>query len=339
MRFTIVAVTAATAARRESLRRRGRAAHARADGSTDFLYNRCVGIDYEMAHFLLDAKLGGVVFSRTLTLGRPTLYLTKRQLSVLARKRGLQEYDPSIAADAYADRFLATVLGAEHLTSLDRSDYEGASLAHDLNVEIPEALEQSADIVIDGGTLEHVFNFPVAIENCMRLVRTGGALFVFTPANNQLGHGFYQFSPELFYRVLTPDRGFRIEEMRAVEFKYMATQFGSITPSYRVIDPAASRTRITVANKRPLGLFIRAQKLRHERRPFAIMPEQSDYTAAWRGVRNAPEVSRAAPVRFARAVARRLPAAVAAWLVNQYGRHHLHTLRNRRGFARSRDTF
>jgi len=29
------------------------------------------------------------------------------------------------------------------------------------------------DLVFDGGTLEHVFNFPVAIKNCMEMVKVG----------------------------------------------------------------------------------------------------------------------------------------------------------------------
>ena len=60
------------------------------------------------------------------------------------------------------------------------------------------------DVVYDGGTLEHVFNFPVALRNAMELLRPGGRLFtIHTCANNLCGHGFYQFSRELFYRTLS----------------------------------------------------------------------------------------------------------------------------------------
>jgi hypothetical protein len=34
------------------------------------------------------------------------------------------------------------------------------------------------------------------------------------------GHGFYQFSPELFYSVLAPHNGFRIIKMAIVESYY-----------------------------------------------------------------------------------------------------------------------
>jgi len=70
--------------------------------------------------------------------------------------------------------------------------------------------------VIDGGTLEHVFNFPVAIKNAMQMVRAGGRLSLSPPANNYFGHGFYQFSPELFYRVLSAEKRVPLERMIAL---------------------------------------------------------------------------------------------------------------------------
>jgi len=40
--------------------------------------------------------------------------------------------------------------------------------------------------VIDGGSLEHVFNFPQAIANCMNMVAVGGHFIGLSPANNFL---------------------------------------------------------------------------------------------------------------------------------------------------------
>jgi len=36
---------------------------------------------------------------------------------------------------------------------------------------------------------------------------------IHTPASNLCGHGFYQFSPELFYRALNATNGFEVERM------------------------------------------------------------------------------------------------------------------------------
>jgi hypothetical protein len=46
------------------------------------------------------------------------------------------------------------------------------------------------------------FNFPVALANAMKMAKIGGHFAARTPANNQCGHGFYQFSPGLFYRII-----------------------------------------------------------------------------------------------------------------------------------------
>jgi hypothetical protein len=34
-----------------------------------------------------------------------------------------------------------------------------------------------------------------------------------TPANNQMGHGFYQFSPELFFRVFSQENGYLLRAL------------------------------------------------------------------------------------------------------------------------------
>ena len=85
-----------------------------------------------------------------------------------------------------------------------------------MNLPIGDDLKRKFSVVIDGGTLEHVFNFPVAIKNCMQMLDVGGHFFVHTMANNFMGHGFYQFSPELFYRVFSPENGFRDAPRRGV---------------------------------------------------------------------------------------------------------------------------
>jgi 2-polyprenyl-3-methyl-5-hydroxy-6-metoxy-1,4-benzoquinol methylase len=87
-----------------------------------------------------------------------------------------------------------------------------ASIIHDLNKPVPKELEERFDVVLDGG-LEHVFDFPQAIENAMRMTKIGGHLILETPANNLCGNGFYQFSPELFFRVLDSGNGFELERL------------------------------------------------------------------------------------------------------------------------------
>jgi hypothetical protein len=81
------------------------------------------------------------------------------------------------------------------VVTLDNSAYEGAAIVIDLNAPLPDALKNRFTAVIDGGCLEHIFNFPQAIKNSMEMLSIGGHFLGITPANNFCGHGFYQFSP------------------------------------------------------------------------------------------------------------------------------------------------
>lgn len=96
---------------------------------------------------------------------------------------------------------------------MDASKYEGASVVQDLNQPVPDSLKERFDAIFDGGTLEHVFNIPAALKNCMEMTKVGGRFYMHTCANNLCGHGFYQFSPELFYRVFSEQNGFEVERM------------------------------------------------------------------------------------------------------------------------------
>ncbi len=65
--------------------------------------------------------------------------------------------------DGYAEP-LFEYLGANKAHALDYSDYEKPTVTHDMNEPLPEHLKSRYTVVLDGGSLEHVFNFPVAIK-------------------------------------------------------------------------------------------------------------------------------------------------------------------------------
>lgn len=130
------------------------------------------------------------------------------------------------------------------------------------------------DAVIDEGTLEHVFNLPVALKASMDAVKVGGCFFSFTQCNNAMGHGFYQLSPEFFYRTLSKVNGFQVREVFLAE-----VSFGRV-PWYRVADPGAIGRRVELFNDVQSYLLVAAQRIR-EKPIFSEWPQQSDYAAAW----------------------------------------------------------
>jgi len=253
-----------------------------------------MGISVNSARFLVQAWKAGVRFDETLTLGHQSMLVGPERIEKFLRQYGAwppaeggPQFHQALVEAPWRFSVFARALGAKNVRSCDASAYEGATFVHDLNQPIAPEWEERFDVVIDGGTLEHVFNFPVAIANCMRMVKTGGHLILFTPANNYFGHGFYQFSPELFYRVLSAENGFEVErliglvenvgESTVLGVKY---PFPISGPWYAVHDPAKIRNRVTLMNDRSVFLMVLAKKKSRET-IFSKTPQQSDYVPQW----------------------------------------------------------
>ena len=112
-----------------------------------------------------------------------------------------------------------------------------------------------------------------ALKNCMEMVAVGGHFTQITNANNFMGHGFWQISPELIYRVLSPANGFQVETVLLHE----------VVPGggwYFASDPEKVRHRVQLCNTRPTYILTAARKVA-EVEIFASMPQQSDYVSAW----------------------------------------------------------
>jgi SAM-dependent methyltransferase len=292
-----------------------------------------MGIIRSNAAFYLDARARGVDFGRTLTLGRQRLYLTRADLTALAGRYRPELSDrlDDLRYGEPADEFLKRFLGVRDLQALDHSPYEGAAIAHDLNTPLPAHLHEQFDAVIDSGTLEHVFNLPTAIASYMQLVKRGGRLFVSTPANNMCGHGFYQLSPELFFRLFKDANGFSLGRLVLVTHPFPGAELSPRQTWYDVVDPAEIGARAPLMTRTPAFLMLEAQRL--DIVPIlATPPQQSDYVARWSA--GAAPGARSAAGGFSRAIFRRLPRRVKALATGWYQRSFLCTLRNHRAFRR-----
>lgn len=253
-----------------------------------------MGLAFNATKFILQARQAGVCFDETLTLGRQYMLLSPERMATMLDKFDLwppPEGESGFLAALRGTRWrfdvFARALGAKTVSSMDASTFEGATYVHDLNHPVPSELEGRFDVVIDGGTLEHVFNFPAAIANCMKMLKPGGHLILLTVANNNCGHGFYQYSPELFYRVFTPENGFEVIRMVALEdglgrssllgVKY---EFFLSGPWFEVQNPAEVQDRVNLLNYKPVSLFVLAKKNSREVL-FKMPPQQSDYVPQW----------------------------------------------------------
>ena len=262
-----------------------------------------MGIIFSNALLLANARRSGVCFDRILTIGHLNQYLSRTQIQHLADRCGRAVDTSAIVNETYVDKLFEQLLDAKSVTSLDYSDFEQCDIVHDMNQPVDANHHEQFNVVIDGGSLEHIFHFPTAIANCMRMVKVGGSVFVFTMANNHMGHGFYQFSPELFFRVFQPENGFEIRNLILEQHSYPGVELSRTTRCYSVADPAVVQSRVGLVSRSPVMMMIHA--VRTEANPiFSTYPIQSDYSSRYKGA--AGETPRGnAFIGFLKNVARR----------------------------------
>jgi hypothetical protein len=218
---------------------------------------------------ILSLRQTSQVGDEILCLGRPEFFMSEKHLRDLVKAKGLS-WTPAditrIASSKFSESFLEQA-GFRTIRSLDASEYEGAQLIHDLNKPIPDELRNSTRFLYSNGTLEHVFNIATALHNVAQLLCVGGTALMAAPANGQCGHGFYQLSPEFFYRFFEAN-GF--EEVRV----YLV---GRKFPQrwYRAADPRVLKQRVECMTVEPTDVIAIARKARDL--PAPVTPQQFDY--------------------------------------------------------------
>jgi hypothetical protein len=168
-------------------------------------------------------RLNAVDFSATAMLGRQTLNLRPTDVPRAADLgNGWKRGD-------FAENILRR-LGASRIESIDASTYEGASIVHDLNQPLPGNLRAQFSVVLDGGTIEHIFDVAQTTRNIRDMLRSGGTFISVNICNGHAGHGLFQFSPEFYYSAFSPANGFSRTSV------YLVRTSGA----WRLIPPPAS---------------------------------------------------------------------------------------------------
>lgn len=250
-----------------------------------------MGLDTPSVKFLCAAKRLGVDFTTTAMIGRQVFFSNTTAVARVFSALGVEENADNFVREnnhSFAEPYFR-LLGARSIISLDYSPYEAATNLHDMNLPIPDSLRERFTAVHDGGTLEHVFNAPQALKNCMEMLQIGGHFLQVSPANNYMGHGFWQFSPELVFRVFAPANGFRIR----------AVLLHEVVPDgkwYTVTDPDRTHSRVELCNAVQTYILTVAQRVAAAE-IFATPPQQSDYVALWKASPEKPFEPGADPVR------------------------------------------
>jgi hypothetical protein len=235
-----------------------------------------MGITLNCLTFLAYARSKGVSFSETLMLGRQQLYISHKDAVMQWERFKIPTALPDEFVSGQFSEPLFKALGANIIDSVDQSAYEGASILHNMNLPFPPSFTKKYSVVFDGGTLEHIFNFPVAVRNCMEATAVGGHFITITPANNQCGHGFYQFSPELFFSLFSEKHGFE-----TVLVAMGVDSSNGITEWYEIENPKNAKRRIGITNSHPTYLMVIARKTKEMGQQAVLEPFQSDYEMIW----------------------------------------------------------
>jgi hypothetical protein len=261
-----------------------------------------MGLNVPSLQLFCCAKNIGVDFSETIMLGRQKTSMPMSDAAAILSKIGISRNELSNLEWGQFAEPIFELLGAKQVSSLDACGYENATYNHDLNTPLLEHLRENFSVVFDGGTIEHIFNIPQALKNCMEMVRVGGHFIQVNNANNYMGHGFWQFCPELLYRVFSHENGFLIKAVLLHEPLNTpvkkpppgAWQGASFGNWYAVRDPAIVRSRVELINHRPTLICTIAQRISRTN-IFANIPQQSDYVVIWKQDRQSPTSASLAP--------------------------------------------
>lgn len=225
-------------------------------------------IEYARKHY-------GADLSRTLTLGRQFRAFSEKEF---------RKYMPDFAGkitpellskdfeSPYAEGVFQDMYGSK-LMSLDGFSHEDPDIVHDLNQPIPKELEEHFSCLIDGGTMEHVFDVPMLLKNCFSMLKEGGIYITMVPTNNFNGHGLYQFSPDFFYSTFSSANGMEIKDVFIVKF---STKDKVWKIKY---SPAEAAGRVQFDVNTQTEIYVIAQKIGPT--PAKITAQQTDYAEGW----------------------------------------------------------
>jgi hypothetical protein len=161
------------------------------------------------------------------------------------------------------------LLGVPAIRALDHSGYEGAEIIHDLNRPIPDHLENTADFILDGSTLDNLFSPSTAIQSVARMLRPGGR---FLSVNMQSFHSdSYSLTNPYWYLDFFTVNGFA--DCRV----YVTTHGDAGELNVYAVDATARRDRAF----RPLevtGVMVFAEKGADS--TWDTVPSQRYYSAA-----------------------------------------------------------
>ena len=170
-----------------------------------------MGLEVHSTNFLKYA-LKNKTKTHALQIGRQSIKLLPEKY--LKEKFGILDHNE---LGSFAEVLLTKYFDIKNVMSIDFSNYEDSTFIADMNkplsTSMAEKLNNKFDLAIDFGTLEHIYNVPQALFNISYSCSSDADIIHVLPANGWIGHGFYQFTPELFFSVYSEENGYSNTEI------------------------------------------------------------------------------------------------------------------------------
>lgn len=196
-------------------------------------------------------------------------------------------------ADAHSyvhARTFFEMMGIKDYYDIDKFDYEKPQILHDLNTPISAELYDKFNLIIDSGTIEHIFDVRQVMENIARMCKEGGWVVHITPSSNFVDHGFFSFSPCFFYDfyrvngfddftcyVLQLNVNNYLDPCYYIEYHYGMNLHGLIQPNKEILVFFAARKTAKVESVviPTQGIYAPEQRDAQEKRGEEVAPSFS----------------------------------------------------------------
>ena len=145
---------------------------------------------------------------KVLCIANLSVFMTPNEVATLAGQYGISVSAHQFAIDEMTVsrgvgqvdmRSFFRVVCQTEVDVMDISDYEGAELIADLNDPIDQSLYNRYDVVIDGGTLDNIFDTATALRNFHNFLVPGGRLLCCNTSNSALFNSAYSGLPPDWY--------------------------------------------------------------------------------------------------------------------------------------------
>ena len=231
-----------------------------------------------------------------LTLGRQSVFVSQSAFHKIAEDlafplSSIPQSDKRPLNDSgIGDDVLFRSLGFDQVVTTDNDDFESADVIFDLNSSgPPPELLNRFDVILDCGTLEHIFDLPNALNNICRMLKTGGRVIHISPSSNHIDHGFYMFSPTLFFDFYSANH-FEINTIQVIRYTQIHDLCPRLSPWLAMDCKPGSLGYFAIGGLDDGAYSVHVVTTKTEQSTGNTIPQQGYFVRAWSGA--TPALSR-----------------------------------------------